>query len=929
MHPTTIGPYQIIRELGHGGMGEVHLATDSRLDRHVAIKAIPAHLAEDPDRLARFQREAKVLASLSHPGIGAIHGLEESGGRQYLILEYIEGETLAERLIRGPIPIDEALALARQIAEALEAAHDKGVIHRDLKPGNIMVTPEGAAKVLDFGLARTGEGPSSSTNAARAAAIADSPTITAPVRHHSPTVPGVIMGTAGYMSPEQARGKPVDRRSDIFSFGCVLFEMLSGEQPFGGETATDALGAILHREPDWKQLPPSTPARVRELLTNCLAKERRNRLHDIGDARLELDRAIGGREWLHAGAGASPRKLPLRLAWAAPVVAGLLGVGWLAGRATQRPEPSRVAQSFHVSASVPSKPDLGSVQGIAPDARFVVYKAWPDKVADATSAPGALAVRRLDRNETKVIEGTEGVDQAAVSPDGRWIAFTAARDGARTKVVLKKIALEDGRPTGNAETLCDLPAGGWFSICWSSDREIILAATWVQTILAVPASGGEPRVVLKEEQSKEVDNWGEVRPLVPGKSILATRWALVGQTIRERTEVVDLATGARTPLLQNAGGTQLVEGGYIVARRNLNTLIAARFDPETLRLIGEPVTVWSGNFRESFFVSRSGTLALISGASDYSQRKLMWIDEQGQSQPVGAPARPYGQIMISPDGSRVATNLESADQSELPTDVWVYDLSRRTFSRMSTQGPAWVFIWSRDGQRISHISVNKEEFSVWDRRADGSGEGVKVYASPGTQFMVFPTDRSPDGKVLAVTQVDLSKSTSDVLMLEQEDGSTKWTATPYLNSPAGEDALRFSADGKWVRFNSSESGRNELYVQRFSGAAMGAEDARKGRWQVSTDGATGTGWWSPDGKELRYVNLDSQVMSVHLQMEPGFSASTPKVLASFKDLKLRDSTFAPDGRLMVVLQGENEQPSRIDLVVNFLDEVRAKVSTAK
>lgn len=289
MHPANIGPYQIQRELGRGGMGEVFLARDTRLDRDVAIKALPAHLAADPDRLARFQREAKALAALNHPGVGAIYGLEEAGGHQYLVLEYIEGETLLDRLGSGPIPVDEAMSIARQMAEALEAAHEKGIVHRDLKPGNVMVTPEGVVKVLDFGLARTAEGPMSSTSLP---AAADSPTM--PV--HSPTIPGAIMGTAGYMSPEQARGKPVDKRSDIFSFGCVFYELLTGSGPFPGETVTDSLGAILHRDPEWDLLPKSTPPRVRELLRNCLVKDRRNRLHDIGDARLELDRAIAGHE---------------------------------------------------------------------------------------------------------------------------------------------------------------------------------------------------------------------------------------------------------------------------------------------------------------------------------------------------------------------------------------------------------------------------------------------------------------------------------------------------------------------------------------------------------------------------------------------------------------------------------------------------------
>jgi serine/threonine-protein kinase len=926
---TQIGGYTITREIGRGGMGVVYLARDTRLDRDVAIKALPESLAADPDRLARFQREAKVLASLNHPNVGGIHGLEQADGRQYLVLEYIEGQTLADCLKRGPIPIEEALPIARQIAEALEAAHEKGIVHRDLKPGNVMVTPEGAVKVLDFGLARTAEGLPSSTN--YGADAANSPTVTNPMPAHSPSIPGAIMGTAGYMSPEQARGKPVDKRSDIFSFGCVLYEMLSGAEPFRGETVTDSLGAILHREPEWSLIPPTIPPRVRELVRNCLAKDRRQRLHDMGDARLELERAIAGHEWASApqtvAAGRRNRLVPAGLVCAAAVLAG--GGGWLLAARFAPPAPKARAQAFHVSTVVPTEPPLSYIVGIAPDARFVVYKAWPKMVADSTKPGGVLVVRRLDRDETKILDGTEGVMEAAISADGRWIAFAAARDSAYTRVSLKKLALDNGRPVGAPETLCDLPTGGGMSLCWSSDREIAIALAWNQTILAVSAAGGEPRVVVKEELSKEVDNWGDLRPLVPGKSILASRWALVGQTIKERTEVVDLVTGSRTPLLSNAGSAQLVDRQYVVARRNQSSLIAAKLDLNTLSIKGDPVTVWSGRNLGmgggSMFVSANGTLAMTSRSGDISGRKLMWLDEQGQPQPVGAAVRAYGEISISPDGGRVSISLDPSDETELGSDLWIHDITRRISSRLPTDGPAWEFVWSRDGQRIAHSSVSKEGFSIWERRADGSGEPVKMYSGPGPQVLVFPADWSPDGKVLAIVQVDFANNNADVLMLEQESGSGVWKATPYLTSPAAEDSLRFSPDGKWVRFTSNESGRGELYVQPFTGAQAGAKDARSGRRQVSIGGANGSGWWNPDGEEIRYVDYDSQIMSVQIQTEPNFSASVPKMLTSFKDLKIRDFSFAPDGRVMVVQQGDSEQVTKVDLVVNFLDELRTKL----
>jgi len=925
MRPTAIGPFRIERELGRGGMGEVYLARDTRLDREVAFKALPAHLAQDPDRLARFQREAKVLASLNHPGIGSIYGLEEADGHQYLILEFVEGETLAERLVSGAIPVDEALTIARQIGEALEAAHEKGVVHRDLKPGNIMVTPDGVVKVLDFGLARTAEG-SPSTTSARGAP--ESPTISSPVAVHSPTIPGAIMGTAGYMSPEQARGKPVDKRSDIFSFGCVLYEMLAGSGPFPGETVTDSLGAILHREPDWSLLPARTPARIRELLRNCVAKDRRNRLHDIGDARLELDRAIAGHEWASVAAPASGAKRSwtgtAALICSAVLVAG--AGGWLLAQRFAHPAPVARAQVFQLSTAVPAAPELYYIVGIAPDARFVVYKAWPQMEAGTTKPGGVLVVRRLDRDETKVIEGTEGIRDAALSPDGRWIAFAAAKDAAVSKVTLKKIALDNGVAVGSPETLCDLPVGGEYSLCWASDREIVLLAAWQQKILAVPASGGEPRVVLQEEQAQGIETWGEVRPLVAGESVLASRWSLVGQTMKERTEVVDLATGKRTELLSNAGGAQLVAGGYLVARRNLNSLIAARLDLDTLQIVGDPVTIWSGaSMGGPCFVSASGTLAMTTASGDMTQRRLMWIDAQGQAQPVGAPPRAYGAIWISPDGGRVGTSLDSTDPTEMRTELWVHDLSRRTYSRIPMEGPAWEPLWSPDGQRVAYGGVVEGGFSVWERRADGAGAPVKLYSTPSAQVLAFPSAWSPDGKTLAIGQVDLSGYGGDILMLERGEGSAEWKATPYLNSSADEHALRFSPDGKWVIFCSVESGRHELYVQRFTGAGSGVADAMAGRVQVSTSGHDGAAWWSADGKEIRFIDSDKQVMSVEVQTEPALTVSLPKALYGFKELKTRGMSWAPDGRVMVVLQGENERPNRIEVVVNFLDEVRAKM----
>lgn len=916
-------------------MGVVYLATDPRLDRQVAIKALPPDFAADPDRLARFQREAKVLAALNHSNVGGIHGLEEQDGQQYLVLEYIEGQTLADRLGSGPIALADALMLAKQIAEALEAAHEKGIVHRDLKPGNVMVTPEGVVKVLDFGLSRTADGSPSATNAF---ARPDSPTVTSPVRH-SPTIPGVIMGTAGYMSPEQARGRGVDKRSDIFSFGCVLYEMLTGVMPFRGETVADAIGATLHKESDLNLLPPGTPRRVRELLANCLAKDRKNRLHDIGDARLELDRAINGQEW------ASPDVAPVapeRSRALAIGAAGLLallagGVGWLLAGRLSRPAPVAPAQTFHLSTAIPTKPRFNAFVGLSPDAKFLVYTAWPELDPESTKPEGVLVVRRLDRDETVALEGTEGARSAAMSADGRWLAFASAKDRAATKSSLKRVALDDGRPTGKPETVCDLVPGSWFNLGWASDREVVFAADSDTTIYAVPISGGEPRVVFREEAAKSFEAWGgPFRPLVPGKAVLATRLMFTGDKFKVATEALDLASGKRAPVLPDAGGAQLVPSGpdggslLLAMRGDLAGLVAVRFDPVALRTLGDPVSVWSGGLVNDFGLSPSGTLAVATQPNDPTDRRLAFLDDKGQAQLIPGKTRSFMEIAVSPDGGRVLNKLQTTNMNDLTSELWVQDLTRHTSTRIPVQGFPNGLVWSPDGQRFAYGLVTPDEFAIWQRRANGSGEPEKMFATPiGQQLFVAPSAWSPDGKTLAIVQTDLKVSTSDVLMLEQEAGGATWKATPYLNSRADEHALRFSPDGKWVVFCSVESGRHELYAQRFTGTGSGAKDAASGRVQLSTTGHNGACWWSSDGKEIRFMDGDKQVMSVDVQIEPSFSASMPKPLYSLKDLNTENFSWTPDGRLMVILKGDSEQPNKINLVVNFMDELRAKLGPAK
>ena len=621
--------------------------------------------------------------------------------------------------------------------------------------------------------------------------------------------------------------------------------------------------------------------------------------------------------------------MPLAAACAAALSAG--GLGWRWGGKFAPPAFLASSQTFHVSTTVQDKPPFNNLVDISPDAKFLVYVAQPEIPPESVKPTGLLMVRRLDHDETAIIEGTEGAAEAALSPNGRWVAFSCAKDRASSKFSLKKVALENGRPSGKPETICELPRYG-SSLCWASEREIVFSLPWEPMIYTVSAAGGEPRLVLREDLPKGIESWAEFRPLVMGKSILATRWSLVAQTIKVNTEVIDLGSGKRTLLLPNLGSAQYAadgEAGYLLAVRNPPTsLVAVRFDRQALHVIGEPVTVWSGNPINGVRFSASGTLAMSTQSPDLSDRRLAWFDEQGQPQPIPGATRNSGQIVISPDGGRVLARLEVPGSAELNSDLGVQDLTRRTFMRIPIQGAVFDVIWSNDGERIAYGVANDGAFTLWERRSDGSGEPVKLYSAPDSRTLVSPVGWSPDGKVLAFLQVELTANLLSGFLLEQEAASRQWKARPYVKSSVDECVLKFSPDGKWVQIQSSQSGRPELYVQRFSG--QGEADTRAGRMQVSSGGLRGPSWWSADGKEIRYLDLDSQVKSVQVSTEPVLAVAEPKLLYSIKEQKTAAVAFAPDGRLMAVLQGESERTTKkVELVINFLEEIRTKMASTK
>ncbi|XVJ59438.1 MAG: protein kinase [Tepidisphaera sp.] len=915
MHPEAIGPFKIERELGRGGMGEVYLARDTRLDRQVAIKAMPAHLAQDADRLARFQREAKVLASLTHPGIGAIYGLEEVAGHHFLILEFIEGETLADRLGSTALPIHEALSFAKQIAEALEAAHEKGVVHRDLKPANVMVTSEGVVKVLDFGLARTEE-PLSSRSAVQA--LADSPTIAVPPPHarpHSPTIPGVIMGTAGYMSPEQARGKPVDKRSDIFSFGCVLFEMLTGARPFRGETVADALGATLHKELDFGLLPPQTPRRIRDLLANCLAKDRKHRLHDIADARLEIERAIAEPQEPSSGAsvpGSQRRnRLPLALAAAIAIIGGTFPL-W-SGRVGLRDRSSAAApkQVVRFTIEPPTGYTLpmfvGSGTGIAisPGGDRIVF------IAEAGNK-SYLCVRDVADGQSRVLPNTEGCSNPFFSPDGKWLGFVS-------KERLCKMPA-DGGP---ALTICEV--SNFASFAWLDDGTIVWGASQ-SGIWGVSAEGGTPTQIAKAGPDTKPPEGGkpvlgfDVPVNVPGADfILCGSWD--GPTTESfNLMAISLKDGAVRTVLRAATEPRLIARDRLVFTRG-TTVMTVGFDAARGIVTGEPTVAIDGvrtdQWQDSAYLATSlgGALAYVPGGRFGAGKRLVRVDQAGKSTPILDTTDSYnGVSSVSPDGRKAAfVTLRSK------LELWVLDLERRSMALVSSSGEHYGQIWSVDGSSILAHHVAPDGTPTLVRWPPGGGDPVSL---PGTSMkddFVHPLQELADGSGLLVqVQAGGVASKPDIAIYDY----AKAAFTPVRNRPTGEGDACLSPDDALLAYASDELGRWEVM--------LGPLKATGRDVQVSTNGG---GWprFSPDGKQLFFLDRDGAMMAANVEMRSGVPiVSPPAKLFDTKGVNVQAATrggfgVLPDRSFIMIEKAAWEaQPPVIHVVLNCAEELRAR-----
>jgi len=883
----TLAHYRISRKLGEGGMGEVWAATDTRLNRSAAIKALPASVAGDGDRLARFKREAQLLAALNHPNIAAIYGLEEAGGSPYLALELVEGDDLSTRIERGPVPADEALEIALQIAAALEEAHDKGIVHRDLKPANIKLTADGRVKVLDFGLAKALSG--DPTGSVSNLNLTASPTMTGTMG----TQAGVILGTAAYMSPEQARGRTVDRRADVWAFGVILYEMLTGERLFRGKTVTDVIATVVTREPDWSKLPPDVPLAMRRVMKRCLQKDPRIRLRDIGDAALELreepDEGAAGN-----GNAVAPAPAGMRRGWlfgaAGLVLGAILGYAILAPTGSGR---SDVAPTWSNLAPPPGTViDFVRFLAISPDGRRVVFVA----AAEPGTRP-VLWIRDLGSEEVHPLPGTEDANQPFWSPDSRSIGYFAGRK-------LRRIEASGGvsrvlADAGNA------PRGA----CWGADGTILYVPDWSEPVYRIDASGGAPEVLTKinEERLELSHRWPQ---LLPGGEnflyfVVSTYPAINPDNPAPDDQsglYIGSFDGAEPRLLQTARSRAVYRDGSLLYVED-GILTARPFDVKSLSFTGDPVTIASEVTQSAgalwgnalFSASDEGTLLFVRGAPENRTiTQLTWRDREGRKlRTVGEP-RSFNSLRLSGDGTRAAVGTGD------PADIWIYDLERGNTTRFTFDPGNDDFpVWSPDDASILFSSsrvIPGERFTPGSlfRKATSGLEPEEYLENLGaTGASVVTTDWSSDGKYVASTG-QRQGTGSDLLIFSLEEAKFD----TFLQTEDTEQSGKFSPNGQWLAYESDESGRYEVYVRGFPGPG--------GKWQVSTNGGV-MPVWRRDGRELFYVSADRKLMSVTIDGDGAFRYDTPRPLFDFGGWVTDDGwsnyDVAPAGDRFLILEG--------------------------
>ncbi|GJM25295.1 MAG: hypothetical protein DHS20C16_17100 [Phycisphaerae bacterium] len=887
MDISQIGPYSIVRELGRGGMGVVYLAHDERLDRNVAIKALPPHLGQDPERLARFEREAKVLAQLNHPNVAGIYGLEESEGAKFLVLEYVEGDTLASHLDRGALPMDESLDVAVQIASGLEAAHDAGVVHRDLKPGNIIITPDGRAKVLDFGLARTDEVSSS------AATILDnSPTITATAGGQSPTQPGVILGTAAYMSPEQARGRRVDKRADIWSFGVVLYEMLTGASPFVGETVSDSIGAVLHKQIDLDLLPPGVPVAVRRVISRCVERDKDQRYRDIGDVRIELLR--GRDEPRPESSTVRATRRPQRTVMNAAILALVAAAGWFAAQALMRAPEVRV-RKFDVMSGTKEQPLDVDCPQISPDGTRLAY------IED-----NVIYVRDFSSFESRPMAGTDGAKALFWSPDSEWIGYI-------TSDAVYKVGLLGGGAVKVASVGSEISASGHGG--WTADDRIVFSTS--DNIMSFSARGGSPSALAEDDAEKVLD-FHECS-VVAGTNVvlfiehrLDSRMAIMAYDGKTHVEVT---VGDDKPLVQPSYSPT----GHVMFVRGYRerSLWAIGFDPVAMKVTSEPFLVMPDAGDAS--ISNDGTLVVYRGSEGIGGQ-LVWAKADGAEpndaeadgiELIGEPFDVAIYPMLSPDDKKIA--LVSGELSK--ADVWVYDLERGSRSRLTFIESTFANVagWSPDGRELAVGFYNPTGDSKLTTRfyaADGSGE---------TREKIEGVVRSFDAEWHHATMIAGSiQRDSKVSYIELDDPGKR---TQLFDSDFVRSEAILNPAATLVAFVSRESGEAEIYCTRFPD--------KQGRWQISTDGGAAP-QWSADGKVLYFLNREAKtIYAVDVTTDPTVQFGMPRLFLDGKARNLQLNagwSVSADGKRVVALLGETENsgPDAISVIENWYEEYRKR-----
>ena len=873
----TLGSFQCTALLGKGGMGEVYKAKDQKLGRDVAIKVLPEEFAKDADRVARFQREAKLLASLNHPNIAAIYGLEESDGAHFLVLELIEGDTLADRIKSGPIPVEESLKLALQIAEALEAAHEKGVIHRDLKPANIKVTPEGKVKVLDFGLAKAFAGDSEDMN------LSNSPTLSV-----AATQQGVILGTAAYMSPEQARGKEVDKRADIWAFGIVLFEMLTGKQVFTGDTVSDTLASVLAREPEWQSLPQNLHPRIRLLLERCLKKDPRNRYGAISDARVDIQEVLADPSNILAQpvlSEESRTKFRTMIPWlVATLVLGAVIAGLAIWKLTAPDPPEVVRFDYELPKYHNFADESNPILDISPDGKQLVY-----------GTSHGLYLRPMNESNARLIPGTtENTKQPFFSPDGESIGYWSTDDNQ-----LKRIPVEGGEPMMLYEGNSIM---GYYH--WGMDGNIYYAGG-DNGIMRISENGGDPKTVIP---SKDGEIFFSPQLLPDRKSVMYTLYD--GEEYK--VTIQSLNSNDRK-ILFNGDTARYLKTGHLIYILG-NDLKAVPFDINKLKPTGEHFSVVENILKigaPHFCISNSGTLAYFRNI--YSNRELVWVDFDGTEEKISLDPTNYSVPSLSPEGDRVALIIQDDTGKQ---NIRILDIVRGNILPSQNTNNAWYPIWSPASQRIIFSSVlgNAYAVGIYQMSTSGTGKIEPLYSEPTRQ--IYCTSLSTDGKVLLCQMGQPGMNNRNVgIITVDEDPQWQLLWPDEYNTAQPQ----FSPDDQWIAYTSNKSGRHEIYVRSYP-------EVEKVFKLISTDGGENP-LWSPNSPQLYYRNGD-RVMAVTYDAKQEFEVGKPEVL--FKNAYYSDWDIHPDSKKFLMMKETSDSKAEksrsiINVIINWFEELREKV----